>query len=83
MTPAERKLAIFLLKLAAEEFSNHGCNDLELVRDVGLTPEESLEVRQAMHAWSGDRLADAPHPDQHYTMDWLAMQFVVGRIEAP
>ena len=83
MTPAERKLATYLLARAAEEFSRHGCNDLELVRDVGLTPEESLEVRQAMHAWSGDGLADAPQPDQHYTMDWLAMQFIANRIEAP
>ena len=83
MTPPERKLAIFLLKLAAEEFSNHGCNDLELVRDVGLTPEESLEVRQAMHAWNGDTDADAPKPADHYTIDWLVMKFIAGQIEAP
>lgn len=81
MTHAEKKLITHLLKLASDEFSNHGCNDLELVRDVGLTPEESLEIRTSMHAWANDCGADPPRPNDHYTMDWLAMSFAAAKIE--
>ena len=80
MTPAEKKLAVHLLKLASDEFSNHGCNDLDLVRDVGLTPEESLQVRRAMHARNGDVRDELPRPDNHWAMDWAAMDFVAAKV---
>lgn len=77
LTPAQRKLAAHLLERAAEEFSNHGCNDLDLVKEVGLTPEESVEVRTAIQTYNGDPEDTAPVPaDRHYTMDWMAMQYL-------
>ena len=76
MTPAERKLAGYLLGLAANEFSNHGCNDLDLVEEVGLTPEESFQLRQQMREWTKDTGAPEERPDQHLTLDWLMMRFM-------
>jgi hypothetical protein len=82
LTPAEYKLTAYLLKRASEEFSNHGCNDLNLVKDVGLTPEESFELRKSLTAWGDYPDEDVPQ-DTHYTMDWLAMLFIKDRILKP
>jgi hypothetical protein len=91
MTAAEKKLIVYLLRRASDEFSNHGCNDLELVRDVGLTPKESFEIRTAMHEWEKTQddatgrsiLGQDPPPSEknHYTDDWFAMLFAAAKIE--
>lgn len=79
LTPAERKLVVYLLERASDEFSNHGCNDLHLVKDVGLTSDESFEVRKAITA-AGDYPDEEVPPDNHYTMDWLAMTIMAKKI---
>lgn len=82
MSPAERKLAAFLLKLASERFGHHICNDLELVKDVGLTPEESFEIRRAYHTYNGDpEEALNERPDQHYTPDFAMMAYMAHLLE--
>lgn len=81
LTTAEKKLIVYLLRRASDEFSNHGCNDLELVRDVGLTPEESFQIRMAMHERSDDPERVAPSKKSHYENDWCAMLFAADRIE--
>ena len=75
MTPVEKKLAIHLLKIASQQFGNHGCNDLHLTRDVGLTPDESFDLRQRLQKWLPD--LEVPTRDNHTTFDWLAMDFII------
>lgn len=45
MTKAEKILAAKLLKLAADKFSNHGCNDMDaaLVAHIGQSDRERME----------------------------------------
>ncbi len=62
LQPRELKLAAKLLKLASDQFSNHGCNDFDLVIEAGLTPEEAYEVNKAYVNWSGD----ADQVDENY-----------------
>jgi hypothetical protein len=46
MTKAEMRLAGYFLQLAADEFSNHGCNDLdsEAVKAFGGTEAEKRKL---------------------------------------
>lgn len=85
ITQLENKLAGYLLDLAANEFTRHGCNDLDLVRDVGLTPEESQEVQRALYQWKNDPEGSPPdeRPDYHYAMDWMLMRMLAERLKAP
>lgn len=80
MTSLEKKLAARLLDLAADQFVNHGCNDLDLVSDAGLTGEECREVLLALHQWKDDPEARLPTPDQHYVEDWMLMRMLAGRL---
>jgi len=79
LTPAEQKLLVHVLRMAADKFAANSCNDLELVRDAHLTPEQSLEVRTAM-VREGDYPDDDVQPNRHYTMDWLVMMHFANKI---
>jgi hypothetical protein len=50
------KMASLLLEMAADEFSNHGCNDLDqdFIKAVGLTDEEKLQFVTEYYEWNGD-----------------------------
>lgn len=49
LTKNELKLISELLKLASDEFSNHGCNDLEIPNT-----EENKQLLIDMINWNGD-----------------------------
>lgn len=83
MTPLEKKLVARLLSMASDVFSEHGCNDFDLVGDAGLTPDESLSIQQALHSWQDDPFAPPPSADQHYVMDWMLMRMLADRLKAP
>jgi hypothetical protein len=81
LTPIERKIASLLLRRASEEFSNHGCNDLELRSELGLTEDEAFEILTAIHAASDDEGADPPtRGARMYTMDWLVMSYLAEKL---
>lgn len=79
MTKAELKLAAYLLKEASEEFSNHGCNDLWLVKDAGLTEAESREIHETIEAYQppDDRVEYSGHTD-----DWCAMYVMAAKLRS-
>jgi hypothetical protein len=56
MTDKEKRMAAMLLKIAAEKFSDHGCNDLdrEFIRAADLTDEEKVALVTELVAWNGD-----------------------------
>jgi transcriptional regulator with XRE-family HTH domain len=86
LTEAERKLAVLLLRQAAEKFGNHGCNDFDLVKDGGLTPDESFQIRQADFAMNpdigpADTNHERPHKNDHYAADFAMMGYLARRLE--
>lgn len=77
MTPTEKKLASLLLNLAADEFSNHGCNDFHLIKDGGLTAEEVRKVQEALFE---DGVSDEIY-DSEYSMDWMLMRWLAKKVQ--
>lgn len=76
MTPEEIKLAAALLRMAAEQFSRHGCNDFDL-KDY-LSEDAAFALCAKVQAW-----ADPTEPPEHRTdtMDWLVMEYIAERME--
>ena len=79
MTPTQKKLAARLLRAAADEFGNHGCNDFDLVVDGGMTVREADDFRKRYHAWNGD-------PDEYRAggtdlPDFAAMGFLAHLLD--
>jgi hypothetical protein len=70
-------LAGDLLELAADKFSNHGCNDYEFPKDW--TVAERRRMLRAMHDWNGD--PGEYDPDEAVTMDWFVMAFLADRLK--
>ena len=73
LTPLERRMTAMVLKMAAQEFGRHGCNDLDL-RKLGLTQDEIAELHQRMAKFNGDPedvLSGDIVPDW-YVMSYLA-----------
>lgn len=73
MTKTQLTVIAAMLDMAADEFSNHGCNDYELPN----TPE-NLEFVRTMIAAS-DYPDDEPHLSSDgariYLMDWMVMRY--------
>lgn len=54
MTQKEKELTAKMLELASNEFSNHGCNDVEDSVYEGWTLEERRQFVKEFHEWNGD-----------------------------
>lgn len=54
MKNKEKQLAAKMLELASEQFSNHGCNDVEDSVYDGWTLEERKQFVKEFHDWNGD-----------------------------
>lgn len=83
MNSSERKLAAHLLRMAADSFSNHGCNDLDLSQIVP-DPDERNAIVRSMHEWNGDPEeyeVDDSVPD-YRLQDWLAMDLMAHKLES-
>jgi hypothetical protein len=75
MTPAQLKIARKLLNLASEEFSNHGCNDFDLIKDGGLTKAEAVEIQTWINTHP-DFKNDPIDVQSKWSMDWLLMRML-------
>ena len=83
LKPYEARLVAHLLEIASNEFSNHGCNDLNLTENVlDLTDKERREFALNMAYENGDedeiyetRNGDTPD----YATDWCAMSYFSRR----
>ena len=69
-------LASKMLDLASDEFSNHGCNDLD--RDVINSVDNEQEICKQIEEWNGDpgfptKLDQVP--------DWMLMRFLCDKIK--
>lgn len=79
MKPKEEQLAAYFLDLAAEEFSNHGCNDVEEEVWKDWTKEERQKFVKEYHEWN--------HEPQEYDLNHLhlddtsIMRFLAYKLE--
>ena len=53
MNKKEKILAAKMLEMASDEFSNHGCNDVEDSVYEGWTLEERKQFVKEFYEWSG------------------------------
>ena len=79
LASVEAKLASVLLRLAADEFSCHGCNDFDLFEHM--TPDEALTLQRAMYAWNGDP-ENAPNSPEgaRWAQDNFIMAYLAARL---
>lgn len=73
----ERRMAADMLRMAAEQFGNHGCNDFNL-REAGLSELERRSLVAAMEAQQGIPEADRTTGDPLYVMDWMVMDYLAS-----
>ncbi len=73
MTTAQRRLAVHLLEMAANEFSAHGCTDLRLRSAVKLTADEAREIKAWIDATMRNAEDEPPNLEDEYVDNWIAM----------
>lgn len=78
LTDTERAQASSLLDLAADEFSNHGCNDYELPNT-----DEGRAMVVAMDDWNGTPDGDRQKPqpgETIFTDDFFVMRYLAAKL---
>lgn len=79
LTDTERKLIVYFLKMASEEFSNHGCNDLDL-KAIIPDLEERRKLMKELHEWNGD--PEEYNPNRcNMAYDWFLMNFMAHKVK--
>ena len=76
MTKFEKKLAVILLREAASEFSNHGCNDFTLPN----TPE-NLQFANSVEKWSCGEENNDSKSEKIYLNDYTVMNYLANLLE--
>jgi hypothetical protein len=79
MKANELKLAAVMLEMAENEFSNHGCNDV----DESVWKDWSIEERRTfvkeIGEWNGD--TEEYDEDHLYLPDWYIMAFLAHKLK--
>lgn len=69
-------LAARMLEIASDEFSNHGCNDLD-DETINLITDESNLCKE-IEKWNGD---DGYPPNIKCIPDWMLMRFLKDKLK--
>jgi hypothetical protein len=80
MTNSEKILIIKLLDMAAQEFSNHGCNDFKLshwIPDL----QERRNLIKAYHKHNGTPEEFDPNSNYEYFPDFALMLFMASKLD--
>lgn len=80
LTSLEGKLVAALLRRASEEFSNHGCNDFDVCREAGLSPEDADALWKKLAEWDDPDFAES---DGAIHYDWVLMSYFADKIGGP
>lgn len=83
LSNAEKKVLGYLLRRAGDEFANHGCNDLDLIKDAGLTAKESYEFRLtvAKNPDYAEMMGEPVRKGNHVTYDWAMYRYLANKID--
>lgn len=79
MTDKEKKLAADLLKLAADQFANHGCNDIDQKLLEGWTEKERQDLMRDYEIVNSNG-RDYEEGDK-IQEDWIAMLAMAYKLE--
>jgi len=86
LTDDEARILVHLLEAAANEFSNHGCNDFNLQRELGLPKERAIamahELRVAMVRHNVCDEEYAEEKQSVYLMDWMLYHLFKAKVQA-
>lgn len=86
LTKAELKTLLYLIDRAADEMSNHCCNDLRLLADCKLTRDEAHKIRELEHTYIDDKERHAPVRNdtkpEVYATDWLVLRALAAKLKA-
>lgn len=78
MTPKENKLAIQMLKLASNAFSNYGCNDVDESVYKDWTKQERIDFVKQFHEYNGN--PEDFDSEKLDIPDWLLMDFMAYKL---
>lgn len=79
MNIKEKKLAADMLEKASDEFSNHGCNDVENSVYKNWSLEERRQFVKEFHIWNGD---PEEYNENFLNMhDYMIMGFLAYKLE--
>ena len=81
MNKKEKLFVAKLLRMAANEFSNHGCNDLPEECEKLFTKKEWTKMMKDYHEWNGDPEEFEGGFESHMLMDWLWMDYFANILE--
>lgn len=81
MTSSEQRLTAILLSMAAERYSNFGCNDFDLSEVIPDLDERNALVLAA-HEWNGDpeEYDEAGEGPDYRLPDWYLMDYMAHRL---
>lgn len=81
MNQKEKQLAAKMLELASDEFSNHGCNDVEDSVYEGWTIEERRDFVLEFHQWNERRIDPVDYdPNFLHLQDTSIMSFLAHKL---
>lgn len=78
MNELEKKLASEILKLASDQFSNHGCNDVSERVWKGWTVEQRQQFVKEYHEYNGD--PEEYDPEYLHIPDYALMSFLAYKL---
>jgi hypothetical protein len=85
LSEEEAEAFIVLLDQASDEFSNHGCNDFDVMRELELSQPEANAAAAAMRR----AMIDVGMIDEDYTemggsylYDWMLLSLLRCRLQA-
>ena len=81
LTPAHMRLASHLLRMAADEFGNHGCNDFNL-EEVMPDEQERRDLMKLYHEMNGDPEEFNPKSSYKYTFDFGLMSLMADLLDS-
>ena len=80
MTQKEKQMAAYLLYKARNEFSNHGCNDVDDEIYKGWSLEERRALVKDFHNYNGD--PEEYNPDFLHLHDYALMGYFSHKLES-
>lgn len=84
MTEDEAKVFLVMLEQAAQEFSNHGCNDFDVGEMLTLPKRKAEEVAKALRLrMVADEILDpeAAGDQGPYLYDWTILSWLKRKIQ--
>ena len=82
MTEKEKNIVSRLLKMAGDEFSNNGCNDVPAGFWKDWSPEEKLKLAMEVHEWNSGGFDERDgNPEAILEYDWILCSYFASKIK--